>query len=185
MYARSCFILLSSADLCTQSFADIARASSSQLLQLPGFGQVKVKRIRDAFEKPFRSSATSSLPFQSQSQSQSQKQRQENAHAAPAVADKGKQKAQDVGARRPREPSPEWNFDLDFDSPPASPSPPPQPQNAMEGSQVSRKRPPSPVWDIELDLNESDVEESVTRKRHKGGHDDEIDEEFGSANLLK
>ncbi|KAF8161154.1 restriction endonuclease type II-like protein [Crassisporium funariophilum] len=43
------------------SFANIANATSDQLENLPGFGQVKVKNIKNAFEKPFRNQATSSL----------------------------------------------------------------------------------------------------------------------------
>jgi len=42
------------------SFADVAKASTERLQTLPGFGQVKVKRVKDAFEKPFRNHATSS-----------------------------------------------------------------------------------------------------------------------------
>lgn len=41
------------------SFAKIAHSSPEQLRRLPGFGQVKVRRIVDAFEKPFRNKATS------------------------------------------------------------------------------------------------------------------------------
>jgi len=41
------------------SFADVAKASTERLQTLPGFGQVKVKRVKDAFEKPFRHNATS------------------------------------------------------------------------------------------------------------------------------
>jgi DNA excision repair protein ERCC-1 len=45
-------------------FADIAKATPNQLQSLPGFVQVKVKRMTDAFEKPFRNkSATSLLIF--------------------------------------------------------------------------------------------------------------------------
>ncbi|KAL4065681.1 restriction endonuclease type II-like protein [Scleroderma yunnanense] len=40
------------------SFADIAKASSDRLQNLPGFGQVKVKRVKEAFEKPFRNAVT-------------------------------------------------------------------------------------------------------------------------------
>jgi len=36
------------------SFADIADAPAERLEKLPGFGQVKVKRLRDAFDKPFQ-----------------------------------------------------------------------------------------------------------------------------------
>jgi len=44
-----------------QSFANISKATTDQLQNLPGFGQVKVKNIHNAFEKPFRNQATSSL----------------------------------------------------------------------------------------------------------------------------
>ncbi|KAF8633440.1 hypothetical protein AX17_004610 [Amanita inopinata Kibby_2008] len=40
------------------SFANIANATPEQLQSLPGFGQVKVKNIRNAFEKPIRNNAT-------------------------------------------------------------------------------------------------------------------------------
>ncbi|KDQ57530.1 hypothetical protein JAAARDRAFT_113032, partial [Jaapia argillacea MUCL 33604] len=40
------------------SFADISRHSTESLQNLPGFGQVKVKRMKDAFEKPFRNNST-------------------------------------------------------------------------------------------------------------------------------
>lgn len=45
------------------NFANIANASSDQLQTLPGFGQIKVKKIKDAFDKPFRNNATSSVGF--------------------------------------------------------------------------------------------------------------------------
>ncbi|KAI5117222.1 hypothetical protein M0805_008692 [Coniferiporia weirii] len=44
------------------SFAKIAHANPEQLRSLPGFGQVKVRRLVDAFDKPFRNKATSALP---------------------------------------------------------------------------------------------------------------------------
>ncbi|KAF9793245.1 restriction endonuclease type II-like protein [Thelephora terrestris] len=40
------------------SFADIANAPAERLEKLPGFGQVKVKRLRDAFDKPFQGTKT-------------------------------------------------------------------------------------------------------------------------------
>ncbi|KAH8116642.1 restriction endonuclease type II-like protein, partial [Phellopilus nigrolimitatus] len=43
------------------SFAKIAHADPEQLRSLPGFGQVKVRRVVDAFDKPFRNKATSAL----------------------------------------------------------------------------------------------------------------------------
>ncbi|KAI0699570.1 restriction endonuclease type II-like protein, partial [Cytidiella melzeri] len=153
------------------SFADIAKATSEQLLQLPGFGQVKVKRLKDAFDKPFRNSSTSTIPFQSQRIPQ---QAPDN-EPAPAISGndkgKGKEKVADFCAdvdvptasssqHRPREPTnPTWDIELDLNT---SPSPEHQPpaHQAQSGkpTEKTRKRPPSPVWDIELDLNESDEE---------------------------
>ncbi|KAJ7346715.1 restriction endonuclease type II-like protein [Mycena albidolilacea] len=43
------------------SFANISRATSDQLQNLPGFGQVKVRNIKNAFEKPIRNNATTTL----------------------------------------------------------------------------------------------------------------------------
>ncbi|KAJ7072248.1 restriction endonuclease type II-like protein [Mycena amicta] len=43
------------------SFANIARATSDQLQDMPGFGQVKVRNIKNAFEKPLRNHATNTL----------------------------------------------------------------------------------------------------------------------------
>ncbi|TFY65181.1 hypothetical protein EVJ58_g2134 [Rhodofomes roseus] len=156
------------------SFADIARASSDQLQKLPGVGQVKAKRIQDAFRKPFRNNATSSLSAQLL-----------ETHLSQASAGKGKGKEKESSASsisiatssqppapaaRPlREPSPAWDIEFDLDSPP--PPTATQMSNDTGGpstnsiapsigeSTSTRKRPPSPVWDIELDLNESDVEE--------------------------
>jgi len=46
-----------------KSFAEIGMATSDQLQNLPGFGPVKVKKFREAFEKPFRHGATKTLSF--------------------------------------------------------------------------------------------------------------------------
>ncbi|OCH88873.1 DNA repair protein rad10 [Obba rivulosa] len=158
------------------SFADIARATSDQLQNLPGFGQVKAKRLKDAFEKPFRTSTTTALPFPSQSQGRLLSQ------ASAAQSIKGKEKARspptepDAGPpikrpRQPREPSPMWDIELDLNgslSPTPETGPPPQRswptpapiQKTSSGSGERRPRPPSPVWDIELDLNGSGDEGS-------------------------
>ncbi|KAI9063687.1 DNA repair protein rad10 [Trametes sanguinea] len=174
------------------SFAVIAKASSEQLQNLPGFGQVKAKRIQDAFNKPFRNKSTSTVPISSQLQMQaSQTQR----------SDKGKQRATDNGTdapsnhvsqqaegpRPPREPSPVWDIELDLnDSPEPTPESGPPPVNSA--SSTARKRPPSPTWDIELDLNASEVEEeevdgtedeSRGRKRPREGSG-----EFGEPSIL-
>jgi len=168
------------------SFADIARATSDQLQNLPGFGQVKAKRIVDAFERPFRNNATSTLTSQARLD-------------RSTYLDNGKDKARErstpmtstsplpqalVKPRAPREPSPMWDIELDLNE-----SPPPtaetgsltnaSPQISSQLLQTStdaaaedmdrgagRKRPPSPVWDIELDIDEFDEPEiSLTKKR--------------------
>ncbi|KAG2345479.1 DNA repair protein rad10 [Suillus weaverae] len=143
------------------SFADIARAPSDRLQTLPGFGPVKVRRIKDAFEKPFRNRTTSAV-FSVGSQvprgvgdevvstsngekvsevaepkaASNSKAILDSGPAQSAVKGKGKEPVQ-------RSPSPVWDIELDLDSPPptASSGPPPP-------------REPSPVWDIELDLND-------------------------------
>lgn len=84
---------------------------------LPGFGQVKVRRIKDAFEKPFRNQSTSA-DFSLGSQ----------VPPAPAgnpappanellvgTNNKGKQKETLPPASPPdREPSPVWDIELDL-----------------------------------------------------------------------
>ncbi|KAF9501560.1 DNA repair protein rad10 [Pleurotus eryngii] len=123
------------------SFANIAKASNDQLQNLPGFGQVKVKNIKNAFDKPFRNRATSTLPLPSM-------QRSALASGAPTLVasdpkGKGKQPA--------RSPSLAWNIeDIDLDSPPGDPLiPPPPTSSKATGVDAS-------TWDIELDLNDSD-----------------------------
>jgi len=43
------------------SFANVSKVTTDQLQSLPGFGQVKVKNIKNAFEKPFRNQTTAPL----------------------------------------------------------------------------------------------------------------------------
>lgn len=42
------------AEVGSQSFANISKTSAERLQALPGFGQVKVKKIKEAFDSPFR-----------------------------------------------------------------------------------------------------------------------------------
>ncbi|CAL1706941.1 unnamed protein product [Somion occarium] len=149
------------------SFADIAKASSDQLLNLPGFGQVKVKRIKDAFEKPFRNNATSALPFaQFQPTSTTQVA---STTAAEALAEG----VLEVSTNEPapshpaREPRPVWDIELDLnESLPPSPESGPLPiRQVAIGQKLTRQRSPSPMWDIELDLDEADVEQSTAKDK--------------------
>ncbi|KAI6157766.1 restriction endonuclease type II-like protein [Pisolithus tinctorius] len=109
------------------TFADIAKASSDRLQNLPGFGQVKVKRIKEAFEKPFHNktaNATLSLMLS-------------------------------VTPRRTRSPVQDAELGSSISSPPPLSDMPDFTRETKP--QRGRSRPASPVWDIELDLNESDV----------------------------
>ncbi|CAK5281747.1 unnamed protein product [Mycena citricolor] len=72
------------------SFANISRATSDQLMNLPGFGQVKVRNIKSAFEKPIRNNATNTLEHLS----------------AHSTSGKAKTTAR-------REESPEWDIEQD------------------------------------------------------------------------
>jgi len=159
------------------SFADIAKTPADRLQNLPGFGQVKVKKIKDAFEKPFRNNATSSLPSQSRSIF--------DAGLSAAVVDptskgRGKEKAAESSTtppdsrRPPREPSPVWDLELDLDldadagidshNSPQS-GPPPVPRTPATPANIHlRDESSSPVWDIELDLNVSDDDNDVHGK---------------------
>ncbi|KAH7927130.1 DNA repair protein rad10 [Leucogyrophana mollusca] len=156
------------------SFADIARTSSDRLQALPGFGQVKVRRIKDAFEKPFRNKVTSSkFSLGSQVDRTPQDDDADALSVGASAKGKGKEKepvsvaTSSQGSRPPRESSPVWDIELDLDSspPPASTSGP-KPSQLEEpywGSQLSAprlQRSPSPTWDIELDLNEDDAVEA-------------------------
>src|SRR5262245_37341793 len=101
-----------------KSFSDVAKASSDQLQKLPGFGQVKVRRIKDAFEKPFRSNATSSVTFTA-----SQQLAPASSLRTPAPADRPTMKEKEETRKRlnppRRSPSPIWDIELDLnDSPP-------------------------------------------------------------------
>ncbi|KII92270.1 hypothetical protein PLICRDRAFT_37060 [Plicaturopsis crispa FD-325 SS-3] len=169
------------------SFAAIAQCPADTLSALPGFGQVKVRRIKDAFERPFRNGATSavpSLPSQSQhSAEESGIETAETSKAGPraralqALKSKGKGKekensgAASTSSRPARSPSPVWDIELDLnESDDPADGPPPESTAPVGGTARPSKRPASPVWDIELDLNsdeDEDVERGKKGKRRK------------------
>lgn len=104
-----------------QSFADISRASSDRLQTLPGFGQVKVRRIKDAFEKPFRNQSTSaafSLGSQVSPALPLNPSSSVNGMLPADSNDKPKEKGATPLASPPnpqfREPSPVWDIELDL-----------------------------------------------------------------------
>lgn len=146
-----------------QSFAGISKASTDQLQNLPGFGQVKVKNIKNAFEKPFRNNATTSLAVLASQAKTDASNSQSTTTAPPAnrppatsnSKSKGKERAVDLppaatSSRPIREPSPVWDIELDNSSPTSETGPLPETYTAPSAPPV---RAESPVWDIELDLN--------------------------------
>ncbi|KAJ4498053.1 restriction endonuclease type II-like protein [Lentinula lateritia] len=90
------------------SIANIARTSPDQLSNLPGFGQVKVKNIKNAFEKPFRNHATNTLAFMASSPSQGPmgNEPHDGVEQGNTVAE--------PSYKPPREPSPVWDIELDL-----------------------------------------------------------------------
>ncbi|KAG6911112.1 hypothetical protein DXG01_003852 [Tephrocybe rancida] len=119
------------------SFANIARATPDQLRDLPGFGQVKVKNIKNTFDKPLRNNATRTLsPTRATSQDSSEaiaEPLELSIVASSKASTKGKGKET---ARPPREPSPVWDIEYD---------------NLAENGPLP-DFPPQP-FDIDLDLN--------------------------------
>ncbi|KAJ7096233.1 restriction endonuclease type II-like protein [Mycena epipterygia] len=80
------------------SFANISRATSDQLQNLPGFGQVKVRNIKNAFDKPIRNNATTTLDM-----------------LATQAKGKGKEREEQPpsSSSRPRALSPIWDIERD------------------------------------------------------------------------
>lgn len=91
-----------------QSFANISQATPEQLRNLPGFGQVKVKNIENAFNKPFRNDAMTKLTQLRSEQSQPQE--------PPRGTDSAARQASPSTSSQqpPREPSPTWDIELDL-----------------------------------------------------------------------
>jgi DNA excision repair protein ERCC-1 len=85
-----------------QSFANVSKVTTDQLQSLPGFGQVKVKNIKNAFEKPFRNQTTASL-------SVSQTRKSGTSESSQAEAVHHDQPTGHVS----RESSPVWDIELD------------------------------------------------------------------------
>ncbi|KAF9268921.1 DNA repair protein rad10 [Marasmius fiardii PR-910] len=129
------------------SIAVIAKANTEQLSNLPGFGQVKVKNIKNAFEKPFRNQATNTLAPILVSQVRDKP-------VESSSSDKGKEKEV-----FPRQQSPAW--DMESQEAPdkrkgkekeitAQPDSPPWDIEFQEPG-YDRGRAPSEPWDIELE----------------------------------
>jgi DNA excision repair protein ERCC-1 len=114
----------------------MSKATPDQLRNLPGFGQVKVKNIKNAFEKPVRNKATRTLSIPSSQGYNASNTPIGHSTVAESTSrlQKGKDTSIDVVGQRPREPSPVWDIELDLDGDPAT------------------EKHPQP-FDIDLDLN--------------------------------
>jgi hypothetical protein len=137
----------------TQSFAKIAQADATQIARLPGFGPKKVARIKDAFERPFRTGTTSALAVPPASASGGPE------HASIPTSSTAIHRAPtDTSERIADEPlSRVWDIELDLN--------PPSPEGELaqdpgsstievgaaggRGESSKRVREESPPWDIE------------------------------------
>lgn len=136
-----------------QSFANISRATTDQLTDLPGFGPKKIARMKEAFDKPFRNSATSALDFPStSSQFSAQSGLPSSATDKSGVTSSTTAGSRDKGKGKEKE-SNNGASQLPPRPPVVIPSSSSAPKNGSQGSSGARPREPSPVWDIELDLN--------------------------------
>jgi len=119
---------------------------------LPGLGRIKVRRIKDAFEKPFYPHAIG----------------KDTSETMPSVGvhsgiNQPKEAARtDIAQPKSREPSPVWDIELDLN---------PSDIDAEEPQDRPQERERSPVWDIELDLNPSEIssgeDEGPPKRRRK------------------
>jgi DNA excision repair protein ERCC-1 len=124
-----------------QSFANMSKATSDQFRNLPGFGQVKVRNIENAFRKPFRNDATTKLtdlpqpgPSQNKTQASESSVKESGTNQAPASSSQ----------RPPREPSPTWDIEQDLDDD--------EILEVLEGGSSKQTKPSKPQpFDIDLD----------------------------------
>lgn len=121
-----------------KSFANIAKATPDQLRNLPGFGQVKVKNIKNTFDKPLRNNATRTLPvvISQQIPLGSAVPSSDGQIIIAEASMKGKEKEVPTSSQRSREPSPIWDIELDLND---------------DGAGLPL--PASHPFDIDLDLN--------------------------------
>ncbi|KAL5485679.1 RAD10 [Sanghuangporus weigelae] len=172
------------------SFARIARANPEELRRLPGFGQVKVRRIVDAFDKPFRNKATSALPAQTQAEMRlhnetetMEQDEQELLGIDRRRDDESTEKTKDVQPLRSsatQEPSSSTSIPSTQANGPngsakrihsfgsAADMPPPSTSASASTPARQEARESSPVWDIELDLNLPEEDDVVPKRGEKG-----------------
>ncbi|KAL5503803.1 RAD10 [Sanghuangporus vaninii] len=156
------------------SFARIARANPEELRRLPGFGQVKVRRIVDAFDKPFRNKATSALPAQTQAEMRlhNDTEMTDSTQEPPSSASipSTQANASNGSARYIHK------FGSAADKPPPSTS-------TSTSTRTAREL--SPVWDIELDLNLPEEDDAGPKPGNKTEVENSQDEGAVDPRLAK
>ncbi|TEB38239.1 DNA repair protein rad10 [Coprinellus micaceus] len=133
------------------SFAKISQASTDQLQNLPGFGQVKVKNVKSAFEKPFRNNATATLTS-SQARASSMSQPPSSTVPSPRTSN-ASASGSSTGKATASTPVPSTGSTRTGTAGEDSAFEPPRPGRPP--------RPPSPEWDIEKDLDDEDEDVDV------------------------
>ncbi|KAL9931900.1 hypothetical protein V8E36_009215 [Tilletia maclaganii] len=147
----------------------IANASPSHLLMCPGFGDIKVRRLREAFSQPFRAGETrtraeriaagedlvglkETISTSSASATAAERARGKERERPPAAAgekrsisavsgdERGAASGSGTGAARDEDESADL-FDLDFFDEDLEPEPVPEPEVAASAAQPPPKRP--------------------------------------------
>ncbi|KAI6119879.1 restriction endonuclease type II-like protein [Pisolithus croceorrhizus] len=136
------------------TFADIAKASSDHLQNLPGFGQVKVKRIKEAFEKPFHTKTANTTPSLSNQVNVPPTSIPDTSGMTPTRLPSKEKNSEvlSVTPRRTRSRAGHTGLDSSISSSSAISDGLDFTREALP--ERERSRPVSPVWDIELDLND-------------------------------
>ena len=143
-----------------QSFAKIAQASPDRLRSLPGFGPVKVRRLVDAFDKPFRNKATSAVSAAPEHVASSQEKHADTAGIIPANVTIPSSEAVRLPPAEMAIPRSVHSFGSPADMPPTPPSMAPSAQyrsSPAVASPLRVARQASPAWDIENDLTKADL----------------------------
>jgi len=147
------------------SISYIAGASSDKMQLLPGLGRVKVRRIKDAFEKPFYPHVATSITSEETTERRPHFQ---GLRGGSPILD-----AHDPEKVVERHISPVWDIEMDLNPSDGVDTP----EETDKNHEVTKPRPvdksarePSPIWDIELDLNPSD-EEVDTPEETDGDHE--------------
>jgi DNA excision repair protein ERCC-1 len=111
-----------------------------------------VRRIIDAFDKPFRNKATSLLPASQQARAAlGQDDEQQHADEETLLAELERDSQRTGNLSESRSQVHQYGSAADLNSMPPPPSTP------FETSIQRRERVSSPTWDIELDLNDDEI----------------------------